>query len=117
MAPGGAHAIPLEVPEALVADCLLTAVLANPEGPLLPRLFRRLAAPLLWPRVDSLPAEDCFYQNKFKQVRFLVFIGNIMKLSRFSSLFGLLIFLSLIGFSPTSIEARVYHLTVSYLPA
>ncbi|KAM7540571.1 hypothetical protein Aperf_G00000033015 [Anoplocephala perfoliata] len=68
VSPGDVHATPMEVPEALVTDCLLTAVLANIEGPLLPRLFRRLAGPLLWPRVDSLPAEDCFYQAKFEQI-------------------------------------------------
>lgn len=68
VAPDGAHVIPKQTPDALVADCLLTAVLATPGGPLLPRLFRRLATPLLWPRVDPLPTEDCFYCAKFEQV-------------------------------------------------
>ncbi|VDL18864.1 unnamed protein product [Hymenolepis diminuta] len=68
VAPDGAHVIPNQIPDALVADCLLTAVLATPGGPLLPRLFRRLATPLLWPRVDPLPTEDCFYCAKFEQL-------------------------------------------------
>nr|CDS33417.1 dna repair:transcription protein met18:mms19 [Hymenolepis microstoma] len=66
--PDGAHALPTQAPDALVADCLLTAVLAAPGGHLLPRLFRRLATPLLWPRVTPLPTEDSFYRAKFEQI-------------------------------------------------
>ncbi|VDO03063.1 unnamed protein product [Rodentolepis nana] len=65
--PDDAHVIPTQAPDALVSDCLLTAVLAAPGGHLLPRLFRRLATPLLWLRVTSLPTEDCFYRAKFEQ--------------------------------------------------
>ncbi|KAL5970031.1 hypothetical protein TSMEX_002229 [Taenia solium] len=69
VAPGGARVVPKVAPQDLVADCLLTGVLASPGGPLLARLFHRLAAPLLWPRVNLLPTDDCFYRFKFEEVR------------------------------------------------
>lgn len=69
VAPDSARVAPKVAPQDLVADCLLTGVLASPSGPLLARLFHRLAAPLLWPRVNPLPIDNCSYRFKFEEVR------------------------------------------------
>ena len=73
VASGVESAAPKAPPQGLVADCLLTAVLACPHGSLLPILFRRLAAPLLWPKVCPLPTDDCYYRIKFEQVGYQFF--------------------------------------------
>ena len=59
------------VPRDLVADCLLTAAVAHPRGPLLSILFRRLSAPLLCPKVPSLSNDNCIFRAKFEQVSYL----------------------------------------------
>ncbi len=65
---GSPAALPRPAPQELTADCLLTASLVSP---LLPsRLFRRLAEPFMWPKVADLPANDCYYESKFEEVRF-----------------------------------------------
>nr|CDS16337.1 dna repair:transcription protein met18:mms19 [Echinococcus granulosus] len=86
MAPGSAHGISKVAPQNLFADCLLTGVLASPSGPLLARLFHRLAAPLLWPKVDPLPTDDCFYQIKFEEI--IMWTPHILFLNRLLSHFS-----------------------------
>lgn len=66
--PPAVQLLPCTAPQELVADCLLTAALASPASAMVPRLFARLAEPLLWPRVTPMPSEDCFYRAKCDQV-------------------------------------------------
>uniref|UniRef100_A0A5K3ELJ6 MMS19 nucleotide excision repair protein n=1 Tax=Mesocestoides corti TaxID=53468 RepID=A0A5K3ELJ6_MESCO len=66
--PAGTESPLKSPPLGLASDCIVVAAVASLNGALLVRLFQRLAEPLLFPKVNPLPSDDCYYRSKFEQL-------------------------------------------------